>query len=174
MRVRPLRGEPVALDLVDTVWMEHGSLADQFDDLEGVRAWLADHDLPGADDVDRVRDHLVEARDALRATLDGRGPGRLNAVLGHGGLRPQVRGAEPYEVVVVDDPSWHAAWVAAADLTRILRERPDRVRRCANPECVLWYLDVSKNGSRRWCSMDVCGNRAKVGRFHQRQRTAHR
>jgi predicted RNA-binding Zn ribbon-like protein len=37
---------------------------------------------------------------------------------------------------------------------------------------VLWFLDVSKNGSRRWCRMDVCGNRAKVGRYNRRQRAS--
>lgn len=178
MRVRPLRGESVAFDLVDTVWTEHGVPVDQFDDLDGVRAWLDDHGLPGGDELERVRDRLVEARAALRAVLDGGGPERLNAVLGHGSRRPLIRTTdphqphEPYELVVVDEAAWHAAWVAAADLVRILRERPERVRKCANPECVLWFLDTSKNGSRRWCSMEACGNRAKVGRFNQRQRTA--
>ena len=174
----------MAFDLVDTVWTEHGVLVDQFDDLEGVRAWLAEHGLPGDDELERVRDRLVEARGALRAMLDGRGPERLNAVLGHGSRRPLIRTAdspepseqaesvEPYELVVVDDAAWHAAWVAAADLVRVLGERPERVRKCANPECVLWFLDTSKNGSRRWCSMEACGNRTKVGRFNQRQRTA--
>ncbi|MEV6150459.1 CGNR zinc finger domain-containing protein [Nonomuraea sp. NPDC052129] len=175
MRVRPLRGESVAFDLANTVWTEHGVLVDQFDDLDGVQAWLDDHGLPGGDEPERVRDRLVEARAALRAVLDGRGPERLNAVLGHGSRRPLIRTGEPhepYELVVVDEAAWHAAWLAAADLVRILRERPERVRKCANPECVLWFLDTSKNGSRRWCSMEACGNRAKVGRFNQRQRTA--
>ncbi|MEU4231873.1 CGNR zinc finger domain-containing protein [Nonomuraea sp. NPDC026600] len=164
----------MAFDLANTVWTEHGVLVDQFDELEGVRAWLADHGLPGDDELERVRDRLVEARAALRAVLDGHGPERLNAVLGHGSRRPLIRttNSQPYEMVVVDETAWHAAWVAAADLVRVLSERPERVRKCAHPECVLWFLDVSKNGSRRWCSMEACGNRAKVGRFNQRQRTA--
>ncbi|WP_049566553.1 CGNR zinc finger domain-containing protein [Nonomuraea sp. SBT364] len=170
MRIRPLRGEPMGLDLVDTVWMEQGRLIDQFDDLDGVRAWLADHDLPGADAAERARERLVAARDAMRALLGGGGPDRLNAVLDHGNRRPRLGEAGPYELVVVDAPEWHAAWTAAADLVRVLGERPERVRKCANPQCVLWFLDVSKNGSRRWCSMEVCGNRSKVGRFNQRHR----
>lgn len=171
MRLRPLRSEPIGLDLVDTVWVEQDTLLDQFDDLDGVRAWLADHDLPGADRAERVRDRLVRARAAMRDLLERGDPGPLNAVLGHGARRPLLRGTEPYETVVVDDEDWHAAWVAAADLVAALATRPDRVRGCANPRCVLWFLDVSKNGSRRWCSMEVCGNRAKVGRFNQRRRT---
>ncbi|MFB4293526.1 CGNR zinc finger domain-containing protein [Nonomuraea sp. ATR24] len=170
MRIRPLRGEPLGLDLVDTVWVEQGGLLDQFDDLDGVRAWLADHDLPGADDAERVRDRLVTTRDAMRTLLGGGPPDRLNAVLDHGGRRPRLGEAGPYELVVVDAADWHAAWAAAADLARVLGERPERVRKCANPQCVLWFLDVSKNGSRRWCSMEVCGNRSKVGRFNQRRR----
>ncbi|MFG1947303.1 CGNR zinc finger domain-containing protein [Nonomuraea sp. NPDC048826] len=170
MRLRPLRTEPVGLDLVDTVWIDDVPLLDQFDDPDGVRAWLADHDLPGGDDPERVRDRLVQARDAMRALLERGEEAPLNAVLAHGARRPQLRGGEPYEAVVLDDPLWHAAWVAAADLARVLGERPERVRKCANPRCVLWFRDVSKNGGRRWCSMDVCGNRAKVGRFNQRQR----
>ncbi|WP_336212453.1 CGNR zinc finger domain-containing protein [Nonomuraea sp. LPB2021202275-12-8] len=161
----------MGLDLVDTVWTEHGEPVDQFEDLDGVRAWLADHDLPGAEEPERARDRLVTARDAMRAVLAGQGGDRLNAVLDHGSRRPRLRGAEPYEVVVVDEAAWHGAWVAAADLVRLLAERPERVRACAGPQCVLWFLDVSRNGSRRWCSMEGCGNRAKVGRFNQRQRT---
>ncbi|MER7505014.1 CGNR zinc finger domain-containing protein [Nonomuraea pusilla] len=172
MRLRPLRGEPLALDLVDTVWVEHGTRLDQFDDPEGVRAWLSEHGLPGGDEPDRVRGPLVEARDAVRDALEGRGPDRLNDVLDRGSCRPRLGPDGPSESVVIEDAAWHAPWVAAASFVRLLGERPDRVRRCANPECPLWFLDASKNGSRRWCSMEVCGNRAKVGRFNQRHRTS--
>ena len=40
--------------------------------------------------------------------------------------------------------------------------RLDRVRRCANPECGWLFLDDSRAGKRRWCSMQSCGNRAKA------------
>lgn len=43
-----------------------------------------------------------------------------------------------------------------------------RIRRCANPECVLLFTD--SNGRRKWCSMKICGNRAKVSR-HQSKHT---
>ncbi|NUR85223.1 MAG: hypothetical protein HOY71_14155 [Nonomuraea sp.] len=168
VRSRPLRGEPMALDLVDTVWVDQGALVDQFDDLEGVTAWLGDHGLPGADEPERVRDRLVETRNAMRAMLADERPDGIEAVLAHGSRRPRLR---EQDLVIVDDPSWYAAWVAAADFVRLLNERPERVHKCANPRCVLWFLDSSKNGSRRWCRMDACGNRAKVGRFNQRHRS---
>ncbi|WP_219470228.1 ABATE domain-containing protein, partial [Nonomuraea rhizosphaerae] len=83
----------MAFDLVDSVWVEHGVMVDQFDDPEGVRGWLRDHGLPGGEgaQVERVRDRLVEARDAIRALLEGRGAERINAVLEHGSRRPAIR-----------------------------------------------------------------------------------
>jgi len=42
------------------------------------------------------------------------------------------------------------------------------VRKCENPKCILFFYDTSKNHSRRWCSMELCGNRAKVAAFRER------
>lgn len=44
------------------------------------------------------------------------------------------------------------------------------VRRCEGPTCTLWFHDVSKGHARRWCSMAVCGNRAKVAAHRARAR----
>jgi predicted RNA-binding Zn ribbon-like protein len=44
-----------------------------------------------------------------------------------------------------------------------------RVRKCANPTCPILFYDDSRTGRRRWCSMAVCGNRAKVAAHHRRQ-----
>jgi predicted RNA-binding Zn ribbon-like protein len=40
-----------------------------------------------------------------------------------------------------------------------------RLRECGNPECRWLFLDTSKNHTRRWCDMKVCGNRMKARRF---------
>lgn len=45
-----------------------------------------------------------------------------------------------------------------------------RVRECAGETCGWLFLDMSKNHSRRWCSMDDCGNRAKAKRHYQRRK----
>jgi predicted RNA-binding Zn ribbon-like protein len=47
---------------------------------------------------------------------------------------------------------------------------PRRVRRCAASDCGAWFVDTSKGGRRRWCSMATCGNRAKAARHRRRQR----
>lgn len=43
------------------------------------------------------------------------------------------------------------------------------VRECSASTCRWLFLDRSKNHSRRWCDMKMCGNRAKAQRFHARQ-----
>ncbi len=48
--------------------------------------------------------------------------------------------------------------------------RLDRVKRCANPECGWLFLDDSRAGKRRWCSMSACGNRAKARRHYHKSR----
>ncbi|WP_101848290.1 CGNR zinc finger domain-containing protein [Zhihengliuella sp. ISTPL4] len=161
---RPLRGEPLALDLVNTAWVEGDHRVDLFDDPAGVSAWLAEHRLPGGRGA---RAALVRARDAIRAAVTG-DTDPLGVVLAHGSRRPGLRQGVPSEEVIVDDPDWHAAWVAAADLVRLYGERPERIRPCANPECVLWFYDTSKSGQRRWCSMQGCGNRMKAARFYDK------
>ena len=50
--------------------------------------------------------------------------------------------------------------------------RLDRVRRCANPECGWLFLDDSRAGKRRWCSMQSCGNRAKARRHYHKSKAA--
>lgn len=47
---------------------------------------------------------------------------------------------------------------------------PALVRRCEGPGCVLLFYDTTKNHSRRWCSMDACGSRAKAGAYYRRHR----
>jgi predicted RNA-binding Zn ribbon-like protein len=44
----------------------------------------------------------------------------------------------------------------------------DRVRACDSPGCRWLFLDTSKNHTRRWCDMKVCGNRMKARKFKAR------
>jgi predicted RNA-binding Zn ribbon-like protein len=54
----------------------------------------------------------------------------------------------------------------------LLDLNPARLRQCES--CVLHFYDVSKNGTRRWCSMQICGNRSKVAAYAERKRRTNR
>ena len=45
-----------------------------------------------------------------------------------------------------------------------------KLRECSNDKCLWLFIDDSKNGTRRWCSMQSCGNRAKAHRHYLRQK----
>ncbi|MCP4541913.1 MAG: hypothetical protein GY832_32690 [Chloroflexi bacterium] len=57
---------------------------------------------------------------------------------------------------------------SAADL--LISENHTRVRRCAGEGCDWLFVDTSKNRSRRWCMMGVCGSRVKARRYYQRKK----
>lgn len=59
--------------------------------------------------------------------------------------------------------------VARAAAYLLARRDLSRVRRCANPECVLYFYDATRNRGRQWCSMASCGNRAKIAAYRARQ-----
>jgi predicted RNA-binding Zn ribbon-like protein len=59
----------------------------------------------------------------------------------------------------------------ARSAAELVQEAPGTpVRKCASPQCVLYFCDVSRTRTRRWCSMAVCGNRAKVAAHARRER----
>jgi predicted RNA-binding Zn ribbon-like protein len=49
-------------------------------------------------------------------------------------------------------------------------EAVTRLRQCQSPTCTLYFIDTSRRGDRRWCSMSACGNKAKVDEFRRRKR----
>lgn len=59
---------------------------------------------------------------------------------------------------------------AVLDALDLVRDAPGRVRECANAACPVLYVDTSRNGSRRWCSMEGCGARAKSAAYYRRHR----
>ncbi|MFF0445307.1 CGNR zinc finger domain-containing protein [Streptomyces sp. NPDC004609] len=177
---RPLTGEPLAIDLLNTRWIDAAGPHDLLDSVEGLAIWLdgapvrealSDHTVT-ADAA--TLGHLLRTRAALDALVAAPAPyepevrGALNAVLAHGRVRRALGPDTPVTTVEWDEPSWAPAWAAADNWLRLLADRPDRIRPCANPRCILHFYDVSKNGTRRWCSMSGCGNRAKALRHYAR------
>ncbi|MCG8569008.1 MAG: CGNR zinc finger domain-containing protein [Spirochaetes bacterium] len=43
-----------------------------------------------------------------------------------------------------------------------------RLKKCPMSDCGWLFLDISRNNSRKWCSMETCGNRAKAQRFYNK------
>jgi predicted RNA-binding Zn ribbon-like protein len=170
---RPLTGEPLPLDLVNTLWIADGSPQDLLRDEAGARLWLDAHGFDAPADA-AARRALRETRDVLRAWLDAPGSATarhdVNGILARGGQRPVLGAGGAVETEVDAPAAWRVPWRCAAELVTLMTERGDRVRGCANPDCVLWFLDLSRPGTRRWCSMAGCGNRDKAAR-HGRTRS---
>lgn len=61
-------------------------------------------------------------------------------------------------------------WLMAQSASQLmLSDALTRVRACEADSCRWLFLDTSKNHTRRWCNMKVCGNRAKARRFQERR-----
>ncbi|MFJ7061357.1 CGNR zinc finger domain-containing protein [Streptomyces microflavus] len=182
---RPLTGEPLALDLLNTRWIDAAGPRDLLESENGLAIWLSDEPVreamgPTAPALGHATlERLLTARTALEALAASAArhepatPGAtaaLNEVLSHGRIR-RTLGPDglPESAVEVDDPSWAPAWHAADNWLHLVADRPDRIRPCANDTCVLHFYDISKNGTRRWCSMAGCGNRAKAQRHYARR-----
>lgn len=118
----------------------------------------------------------------LRASLDGRRAAAADVALLRSGLIEAARVTEL--TAAADAPLSRRIAVEstgpAALRLRIVEEAiallssnaMRQVKAC--PTCGWFFVDVSKNQSRVWCSMDTCGARAKSRRDHQRTRRRHR
>jgi predicted RNA-binding Zn ribbon-like protein len=51
--------------------------------------------------------------------------------------------------------------------------RVARLKRCEGARCSLLFVDTSRSGRRRWCSMERCGNRTKVAAHRRRRKESH-
>ncbi|MGH2735885.1 MAG: CGNR zinc finger domain-containing protein [Actinomycetota bacterium] len=171
-----------AVDLANTVPHPYDE-PDDIATVEALRAFLEAHEFfgPGREGDLSERD-LKEFR-ALRAELNKvfAADTEEEAVEVVNGLLAQVK-AVPH-VSNHDDKPWHLHYVppgassaqnaAAATgmaLAMVLCESGiSRLGRCSSHRCVDFYVDISKNTSRRYCS-DKCSNRAGVEAYRARRR----
>jgi hypothetical protein len=76
--------------------------------------------------------------------------------------------------VVVDGPANLPRHIVGRAVGELLKSWGDpdwhRLKACVGPGCGLVFVDRSRNGSRRWCQMSDCGNRAKGARLRARKR----
>jgi predicted RNA-binding Zn ribbon-like protein len=170
---RPLTNEPLALDLLNTVWNQEGARRDLLAEPGGPEAWLANAGHAGAPADGVAVAALRNARAAIGAVVARRDDAAaLNALLARGRLVERLEPGGPAQVLEVDAEEWRVPWLAAQNLLELLRAGPDRIRRCAGHGCLLHFYDASRGGRRQWCSMAGCGNRAKARRHYERTRHA--
>lgn len=170
-------GVPEQLWLVESflnsVDVESGQ--DDLDALPRFRRWLRDHHRGVAAEVATEAD-LTLARDlrtALRAELtcgnNGRDRSRLDRYAAGIGLAVRF-GDDGRAALAPTDAGVRG--VLGEVLAAIVRAEHDgtraRLKICSSAECRYVYYDRSKNGSRRWCSMRVCGNRSKTRAYRER------
>ena len=182
------------LDFVNTEVVLVGARTDLLQSFTDLTAWFEQANLPSMPEVHRLAKvwgdtpeakAAFQAAKALRSVLRnsvervasaGKVPSdladRLEEELQHprlatdvahslGRLKTKPRWVleKPGDLLVVV-AHYAANFFAGADYSA--------VRKCENPECILYFNDTSKNHTRRWCSMDLCGNRAKVAAFRDR------
>lgn len=96
----------------------------------------------------------------------------LGAALAHARLVPAALGITwgwMAPQAALDRPLWPVATSAAALLTSA---GVDKVRACAGHACAWLFVDTTKNQSRRYCTAQGCGNRARARRHYARIRAA--
>ena len=185
--------EPV-LDFVNTRPVQNGHAVELLTDFDALLRWFEAAGLLSSEEALRMgrqwagtpravktAEAMRDLRERLRKELltwEQRGGiqrsvvEELNALLAEHPMRTRLRAAgrghtketwfqarEPEDLFA---PLAQSAVNLFADVDR------KRVRKCAN--CVLHFHDTSKKGTRRWCSMQMCGNRMKVAAYAARQR----
>ncbi|HUF36866.1 MAG TPA: ABATE domain-containing protein [Gemmatimonadales bacterium] len=185
----------LCLDLVNTEPMRDGERVDLLEGFAGLTRWLREAGVLPEESARRAAERwgrtgegeavLVEAK-ALRAALRagaerlaaGRpaGPGLVRAVNRILAARPTYRRLERRGEAVVsrlepvsESPLQLLAPVAESAAWVLEYGDLSLVRRCDGNRCVLFFYDTTRNRSRRWCSMEGCGSRAKAGAYYRRQ-----
>jgi predicted RNA-binding Zn ribbon-like protein len=129
--------------------------------------------------VAAVRELREAAADVLYAAVDGKSPSqsamkqlqqcfaavRQNQQLDWAG--DKLRWTLPQSSPLPGLPLW---LLSLSTLEFITSEQMLTLRQCGNAECRWLFVDTSKNHTRRWCNMKICGNRMKARRFKAQHR----
>jgi predicted RNA-binding Zn ribbon-like protein len=191
----PLVGNHLSLDFVNTKIVENGVPKDLLEGLADVAAWavavklldlskakkLANlwQEAESRDEFEevlrfrKVLHSLVEAiarSESVTTTTLHTINAQLRKLNGYAEVLPSNEGFAKRFFLDIRAPSHLLAPVAEAAADLLCYGNPAYVKKCENPDCVLYFYDGTKNHSRRWCSMKACGNRTKVAAFYQRRR----
>jgi len=183
----------LALDFLNTRPIQNGEAIELLSDFGALLRWFQAAGLLSTREMAnlQLQGELVTARRALEAMRPFREKLRKEVLAWEGGAHVhrstveelnQLMTAHPmlskleaignvpfmgpcFEPLLPEDlfaPLAHSAAKLFAEADR------NRVRKCG--QCVLHFYDTSKKGTRRWCSMQLCGNRLKVAAYAARQR----
>ena len=187
-------GNQLALDFVNTRPVQNGEPLESLPDFGALLRWFQAADLlssrevgslqrqwGGSANAQRTTEAMRQLREKLRTEIlawEHSGSVRhsmldeINKLMAEHPMRTRLRSSgkshstEPwFESRQPEDlfaPLAHSAATLFATVDR------KRVRKCAH--CVLHFHDTSKKGTRRWCSMQLCGNRLKVAVYAARRR----
>ena len=169
------RGGHVALDLAATLAARlKGEPRELLEAPADLDRWLVSAGLAprrpntGAGDIRAAR----ALREAVYDIATGNGSRAarevLNRVAALPAARPQLD--ESGELVLDGSASELLATVARAAVELFGSPERERIRQCEGDGCALLFLDLSRSGQRRWCSMAGCGNRAKARAFRSKGR----
>jgi predicted RNA-binding Zn ribbon-like protein len=187
-------GNHLALDFVNTRPVENRESLELLPDFAALLRWLQAADLLRTREATRLRQQCGESararrvvelarelRERLRKELLSREQGgevqqstveEINQLLAEHPMRNRLTRDKSrmankswFEVRNADDLLAPIASAAADLFANVDRSR---VRKCGN--CALHFYDTSKKGARRWCSMQLCGNRFKVAAYAARKR----
>lgn len=89
---------------------------------------------------------------------------------GYSELQKQTEGFAKGFRIDLEDPNAVLEPIAESFVDLLCYGNLNYLRKCESPECVLYFYDTTKNHRRRWCSMAVCGNRAKASSFYKRKK----
>jgi predicted RNA-binding Zn ribbon-like protein len=194
-----LAGHP-ALDFLNTAFTPPtgGESVEVIDDGQSFVAWLLEASLLNAASASRLKrrfganalDEVAAEARKLRQWTSGwlarwrQAPDedyaaeiqRLNRLLEQGSCYREVVAAgarlklvEHCRIDAARELLTLPAWQVALLVTG---EEPALVKRCAGADCILWFVDRTKAHRRMFCSAALCGNRAKVAAFRERERAS--
>ena len=176
----------LALDFLNTRMRVGGEVIDLLQTDEDVLAWLTRARLLASKSGIPTKSlSLLHAartlRENIRTLVEKRKAGRrgnpslLNNFLRHAQSHPRLAWNKPRTVIIErirqqSGPEDILAPIAEAAAVLLATADFNLVKRCEDETCVLWFSDRTKSHRRRWCSMELCGNRHKVAAYRARRR----
>ncbi|WP_433326397.1 CGNR zinc finger domain-containing protein [Spirillospora sp. CA-294931] len=160
-------------DFVNTLDVETGR--DELATPPALESWLTERGLTtaaAASESDLAA--ALALREGLRTAMLHHGPeppAELERALGAFPLRVTFAGTAPALVPLATGVQAGLARIAAAVMASAADGTWPRLKACQELTCQWAFLDTSKNRSRAWCSMRVCGNRTKTRAYRARRRT---